>query len=396
MDGRELPRPPRRVPAGTGALTQLQTSTPRTPEPPPRQPWMFGRILAGFLVLLLIVAGGATAGWFVRAQSLKIDTPQVLESVGPSVVRVLATTCEGTGEASGVLTANGTVLTAASAVKQPLSIVIVTPDNRIRRANLLGSSADGVAVLRLIGRLDNAPVPLAVTDPDPNAERALIGYTAGGKQSIQSIGTTEHPRALSEIMNAAKLGGPVVDKAGQVVGLVVGDTVPASTIVGVDKLRGYVVPNATGITADADRVCARSRGPQTGIVPELQVASTPLAVDAQKLLGTYLTLENRHDFEGLQALYSKRLAKTLTVDRDRESHQTSYFFGGKLVEVTRSGVDGANARMTFTALFSPNAKGSGGRPCNRLDLRYRLIRESGKLVIDQASSMVPAQSCDTD
>jgi hypothetical protein len=231
MDGRELPRPPRRVPAGAGSLTQLQTSTPRTPEPP-RQPWIFGRILAGFLILLLIVAGGATAGWFVRAQSLKIDTPQVLESVG--------------------------------------------------------------------------------------------------------------------------------------------------------------------ITAEADRVCARSRGPQTGIVPELQVASTPLAVDAQKLLGTYLTLENRHDFEGLQALYSKRLAKTLTVDRDRESHQTSYFFGGKLVEVTRSGVDGANARMTFTVLFSPNAKGSGGRPCNRLDLRYRLIRERGKLVIDQATSMVPAQSCDTD
>ncbi len=396
MDGRELPRPPRRVPGNAGSLTQLQTGTPRTPAPPPRQPWIFGRILAGFLILLLIVAGGATAGWFVRAQSLKIDTAQVLESVGPSVVRVLATTCEGTGEASGVLTANGTVLTAASAVKQPLSIVIVTPDNRIRRANLLGSSADGVAVLRLIGRLDNAPVPLAVTDPDPNAEQALIGYTAGGKQSIQSIGTTEHPRALSEIMNAAKLGGPVVDKAGQVVGLVVGDTVPASTIVGVDKLRGYVVPNASGITADADRTCARSRGPQTGIVPELQVASTPLAVDAQKLLGSYLTLENRHDFEGLQALYSKRLAKTLTVNRDRESHQTSYFFGGKLVEVTRSDVDGANARMTFTVLFSPNAKGSGGRPCNRLDLRYRLIRESGKLVIDQATSMVPAQSCDTD
>ena len=43
-------------------------------------------------------------------------------------------------------------------------------------------------------------------------------------------------------MNAEKLGGPVVDKAGQVVGIVVGDTVPAATIVGVDKLRGYVVP----------------------------------------------------------------------------------------------------------------------------------------------------------
>ena len=53
MEDGELPRPPRRVPAGAGTLTQLQTTTPRAPEPPPRQPWIFGRILAGFLVVLL-------------------------------------------------------------------------------------------------------------------------------------------------------------------------------------------------------------------------------------------------------------------------------------------------------------------------------------------------------
>jgi len=396
MDGRELPRPPRRIPAGAGTLTQLQTSTPRAPEPAPRQPWIFGRFLAGFLVVLLIVAGGATAGWWIRSQSLRIDTDRVLESVGHGVVRVLATTCEGSGEASGVLTTDGTIITAASAVKQPLSIVIVTPDGRIRRANLLGSSADGVAVLRMIGRLDDAPVPLATTDPDPKAERALIGYTAAGKQTVNSVGTTEQPKPLSTVMNAAKLGGPVVDKAGQMVGIVVGDTVPASTIVGADRLRGYVVPNATGITPEPGGTCDRSRGPQAGIVPELQVANTALAVEAQKLLGTYMTLENRHDFEGIQALYSQRLAKTLTVDRDRNSHQTSYLFGGKLTEVTRYGVDGANARITFIALFSPNANRADGQTCNRLDLRYRLIRQGGKLVIDQAATMVPAQPCDND
>ncbi|MEV5962139.1 serine protease [Kribbella sp. NPDC051952] len=395
MDGRELPRPPRRIPAGAGTLTQLQTSTPRTPAPPPRQPWIFGRILAGFLVLLLIVAGGATAGWWVRSQSLKVNTEQVLESIGGSVVRVLATTCEGTGEATGVLLDNGRILTAASAVKQPLSIVIVTPDNRIRRANQLGSTADGVAVLTMIGRLDETPVPLAVTDPDPKAERALIGYTQAGKQTIQSVGTTEQPRALGTVMNPAKLGGPVVDKAGQVVGLVVGDTVPASTIVGVDKLRGYIATGSTDITPEAGGTCEQSRGPQAAIVPELQVAGTPLAGEVQRLLGNYLTLENQRDFRALQAVYSQRLAKTITVTRDQSSHQTSYFFGAKITEVTRAGVDGANARMTFTALFSPNAKGAQGLACNRLDLRYRLVREGGKLVMDQASSMGQA-SCDTD
>jgi hypothetical protein len=395
-DGRQTPpRPPRRIPEGAGSITQLQISTPRSPEPPPRQPWVYGRFLAGFLVLLLIVAGGATAGWWIRSQSLKLDTSAVLDSVGHSVVRVLATTCGGSGEASGVLLANGLILTAASAVEQSLSIVIVTPDNRIRRANPLGRSADGVGVLAMIGRLDDAPLELAATDPDPKAERGLIGYTAAGRQTIQPVGSAADPRALSEVMNAAKLGGPIVDKRGQVVGLVTGDTVQASTIVDVGKLRGYVVPKSTGLTPEPGGTCERSRGPQTPIVPELQVANTPLAVEAQTVLGSYLSLENRHDFAALQAVYSQRLAKTITPTKDAQNHETSYFFGAKINEVSRNGVDGANARMTFTVLFSPNATGAKGLSCNRLDLRYRLVRQGGKLVIDQTVLMAQA-SCDTD
>ncbi|MEI8412398.1 MULTISPECIES: S1 family peptidase [unclassified Kribbella] len=394
-DGRQLPRPPRRVPAGAATLTQLQTSTPRPPEPPPRQPWIFGRFLAGFVVFLLIVAAGATAGWFLRDQNLRIDTEQVLDSTGHAVVRVLATTCAGTGEASGVLTDGGRILTAGSAVEQPLSIIVVTPDNRIRRANLLGTSADGVAVLHLIGQLDVTPLPLAVSDPDPKAERALIGYTAAGKQAIQSVGTAEQPTALSTIMNAAKLGGPVVDKAGQVVGVVVGDTVPASTIIGVDKLREYVAPRSAGITA-RDGTCTQSRGPQSAIVPDLQVASTPLAAEAHRLLGNYLTLENQRDFTALQGLYSKQLKKTLTVARDSRSHQTSYLFGAKLTEVSPDGDGGAYARTTYNALFSPIASGADGQSCNRLDVRYRMVRQGGKLVIDQAKQMADPVSCDSE
>ena len=65
----------------------------------------------------------------------------------------------------------------------------MTPDGRVRRANLLGTSADGVAVLRLIGRLDGEPVPLAPPSPDPKAERALIGYTAAGEHvTSRSVG----------------------------------------------------------------------------------------------------------------------------------------------------------------------------------------------------------------
>ncbi|MFF0342162.1 trypsin-like peptidase domain-containing protein [Kribbella sp. NPDC004875] len=393
-DGRNtLPRPPRRVPAGAGSLTQLETpSRPKSGGPAPRRPWIFGRVLAGLVVLLVVVAGGAGAGWYVRAQTVRIDTAEVLKSVGPSVVRVLATTCEGTGEASGVLIDNGRVLTATSAVKLPRGIVIVLPDGRMRRANLLATSTDGVAVLQSIGVSGNA-VQLAPADPGPKAERALVGYTSAAKQVINPIGPAADPTALSAYMNAAKLGGPVVDKAGQVVGVVVGDTVQDSTIVGLDKLRGYAAPTSTGMTVAPSGTCELSKGPQAAIAPKLQVAGTPLAVEVRGLLGNYVTLENQKDFSGLQSVYSKKLARSLTEERDRTSHRTTYFFDPRLTDVSP---DGSYARMSYNVLFASNEDGSGGRSCSRMDVRYQLVREGGKLVMDSATAASAAVSCETD
>ncbi|WP_329479788.1 serine protease [Kribbella sp. NBC_01484] len=405
-----MPRPPRRIPTGTEAHTQLETSTPSDPQPPPRPPWIFGRILAGFIVLLIIVAGGVAAGWWIRSQSARVATPEVigttspeitdvvgrhvLKTAGPAVVRVLGTTCAGTGEGSGALIDGETILTAASAIRQPLSIVIVTPDYRIRRANLLGTSADGVAVLRMVGRLGNT-LPLAGTGPDPKADRVLVGYTASAKETMQSIGSIAKPVVLSTVMNTAELGGPVLDKSGQVIGVVVGDNVKNSRIVGVDKLRGYVARGSTAITAELGS-CRRSRGPQSPVVPELQVASTPLAAEAQRLLAGYFTLQNRHDFQAVQSLYSEKLARSLDVERDSKGHQTSYFFIPKVTDVTPTETDGAAARVSLNVLFSPRAKGAEGEACRRLDYKYDLVREGGKLVIDDVDPMSPMRGCDAE
>lgn len=393
MDGREQPRPPRRVPAGAGTLTQMET--PRRPahpsEPQPRRPWIFGRVLAGFVVLLVIVAGGAGAGWYIRQQTLRIDTAAVLASAGPAVVRVFATTCAGTGEASGVLIDNGRILTATSAVDQPKSIVVMAPDGRIRRANLLATSADGVAILQSIG-FDESPLRLPKADPDPNAERALVGYTAAGKQVVNAVGSEADPEALSQFMNAAKLGGPVVSKSGELVGLVTGDTVQASTIVALSKLRGYVAQAPSGVTVGTLGDCAQSRGPQGAIAPELQVAGTPLAQEARQLLAGYLTLENQQDFAALQALYSPRYAKGMTEAVDRNKHQTTYFFNPRITDLAP---DGSSVRMAYNVMYSPEARGAGGQNCSRLDTRFSLVRSRGKLVIDATKALGGSPACDT-
>jgi hypothetical protein len=340
----------------------------------------------------VIVAGGAGAGWYVRQQTLRIDTAAALEAAGPAVVRVLATTCGSSGEASGVLIDNGRILTAASAVEKPTSIVVMTPDGRIRRANLLGTSADGVAVLQSIG-FDGEPLRLAATDPDPKAERALIGYTAAGKRVVNGIGSAAEPEALSQFMNAAKLGGPVVDRSGDLVGLVTGDTVQASTVVPLTKLREYVAQAPSGLTVGTPGDCPESRGPQSPIAPVLQVAGTPLAKEVQRVLANYLTLQNQHDFGKVRAFYSPRFAGRLTEEQDRSKHLTSYFFSPKLTDLAP---DGSSARMAYNVMYAPTASGAGGQNCTRLDTTFYLVRSRGQLVIDRTAKASEPVACDTD
>jgi hypothetical protein len=98
----------------------------------------------------------------------------------------------------------------------------------------------------------------------------------------------------------------------------------------------------------------------------------------------------------VQPLYSKQLARTLTVKKDRGGHQTSYFFDAKVTEVRPYAGDGAFARVSLNVLFSPVAKGAAGRNCNHLDYGYELVRRSGKLVINDWDELTtPTQACDT-
>ncbi|WP_328326549.1 serine protease [Kribbella sp. NBC_00382] len=392
---RELPKPPRRVPSGVlTPLTSIEAPPPRRPAvttQPPLPPRFRPRFVVPLVVFVLVL--GAGAGWLIRQDSLTLNAAGVLETAGPSVVKILATTCEGTGIATGVLLDDGLVLTAASAIKKPMAVALVTSTGDVRRANVLGSSADGVAVLRMIGQLPNPAAELASKEPPASADRAVVGFIANGSQTIQPLGTAKSPTPLASVLNATKLGGPALDGSGRVIGLITGDTVQTATIVPAAKLRQYAGTGQPGITPEPGGTCVRSRGPQAAIVPELTVANTPLAGEVQTLIGAFMTTTNRHDFVGLRALYSTRLAKNLTEEEDRQHHQTSYLFGPRIIEVTQVG-ETVNARVTYSVLFSPNSAGALGQTCNRLDNRYQLVREKGRLLVDRAVAVRDPQPCD--
>lgn len=407
-DGRrELPKPPRRIPSWAtadeevtaGSRTTIQPRYAPSPESgrPPRTPRGPG-ILAIIPLVIIVLVVGVGAGWLLRSQGrspgdLSLDTDTVLRATGPSVVRVLASTCAGTGEATGVLFDDGKVLTAASAIRQPVAVAIVTADGRIRRTTVVGTSADGVAVLQVPGRFDSSIATLASEAPDTKAERAIIAFDQAGKQSIQHAGTTQEPRALPEFLDPASLGAPVLNRNGQVIGLVTGNTVASGKLIGLDEVRRYA-GSTPGVTAEPTGTCL-AHGPRTAVQALLDVAASPLAIETQRLFTSYFKALNQHDFLAMQDTYTREFAADSTEADFDKQHGTSYAFGPVITEVGGTGDPKATARLTFTVLFSPESTGAKGTTCSRLDLRYKLVREQGRLRIDSATSVASNQSCDT-
>ncbi|ADB33901.1 hypothetical protein Kfla_4885 [Kribbella flavida DSM 17836] len=406
---RELPRPPRRVPSwaaehdggpsrATGPQTAIQPR-PRMPvarrdgAAPGGPPKLRIRFLVPLIVFVLVL--GAGAGWLVRAQSLSLDAGEVLDTVGPSLVQVLATTCDGTGQATGVLLPDGIVLTAASAIRKPVSVGLLTRDGKVRRADVLGVNPNGIAVLRMAGRRDKPTATLAPELPDPSADRALVSYQLSGEQAVAQAGTADEPRKLTEIVDGGALGAPLLDNRGRVIGLVTGDTVATGKVIGLEELRGFAGPDPA-LVPEPIGTC-QARGPQSPVEPDLAVANTPLAGEVQRTLAEYLDTLNQHDFAAMQATYSDRVERLNTPGGDAKKHGTSYAFGAVITAVTATGGGSdADARMTFTVLFSPTSAGANGKTCGQLEILYHLVREQQRLRIDGAKTLANRPGCDTD
>lgn len=276
------PRPPRRIPAsavGEHQRTWIQPALRFDPEPSPspappaaprRHPF---RLLIPVLVILL--GAGAGAAWMIRVEQSKLDPAKVLAQTGPAVVRVLASTCGGTGQAAGVRLGDNLVLTAASAVRGPVSVGVETTTGQVRRATVLGVSAvDGIAVLRVVGVLQGGIATPAPDEPDPGHERAILGYTADGTQTVQPAGPSESAKPLTQLIGEASLGAPLLDNQGRVVGLVTGDTVAGGKVVPLDRLRSYLGEQPP-VSDEPMGQCEEARGPQTPQTPVLTTARTP-------------------------------------------------------------------------------------------------------------------------
>lgn len=153
----------------------------------------------------------------------------------PSVLRIEGRACEGIGTGSGYATTNDLIVTNAHVVAGMRYPFVETSNGQRHAATIahFDSSLD-IAVLH-VSDLQAAPLQFATTDPAVGTEAVVLGYPGGGAFTFTPARVLEHFTAISgdiygenEIRRSVfalhadvqpgNSGGPVLNRAGQVIG----------------------------------------------------------------------------------------------------------------------------------------------------------------------------------
>ena len=309
----QRPRPPRRVPPGAGGTVIEAPAEHGAAQAPARRPPRAWYLLP---LVLALIAAGAGAGWLVREQQESAANPapslspsptatiDLLAKVRPSVVQVLATTCQGTGQAAGIVLGPDLVLTAAAAVAGQVSTAVrlddKSPDGAVRTAQVDGVSADGLALLRVATGLGGVPATAA---PAGAAPSALIRYDGLGRQVIDQLTGDSLTEQLRQVGGLGPLGAPAFDPQGRVTGIVTGHDTTDARLIGADTFDRFRGSSPSLIASPAGE-CDSPSGPRGQLTPALVASPTELAKQVQVTMATFLNAINRHEFQVARSLYA--------------------------------------------------------------------------------------------
>jgi hypothetical protein len=384
-----LPRPPRRVPPGAESgvpqtvLEARQSAVRRTARGP--RAWYL------LPVAIAVIAAGAGVGWAVHERgdilgTGRLDLDEIRKHQGKAVVQVHASSCSGTGLATGLLVGNDNVVTPASAIRGPVSVAIETADGRVRPATVLGvDRVTGLAQLQVLGDpLGIEPLRIAAQTPSDGLDVAVIGFD-GDTQTAEPHAITQPStgadlNGVTGLLPASAAGSAVLDRTGQAIGIVSQPDPAGTRAVGASVLREFAA-NSRNLSVDRPR-CSQAKGPQTPLVPALDGPNGSLAKEVQELLGTFLSAINRHDAQAVLDASSGGLAER-SISELEDQYRYEADFNAVIHSVRQDG-DGAQADMTFTTLQA--VKSQIPNRCVQYAVRYFLVRTDGKLRVDGVTS----------
>ena len=337
----------------------------------------------------------------------------MLEKVRRSVVRLNTVECAGDPYmGSGFVVGKNLVMTAAHVVDGVRDVSVRTENGDITTAEIVALDlSEDAALVRTDEALPGAPMVLEEEPLRQGAELAALGYPLqatsvkiargiiSGLNDSVDYGdfTVDNVFTTDAATNPGNSGGPVVNREGQVIGLVSGgrnwtdDTENRNPVQGVN----YMVP-VTELAPRLDRWKARSAAEPTecdeeGAAPadedvKLQVTVDSRHADASDIaqsLFLHGSGINQGSYESAWTMFTRAMQGRMGgLDQWQRNLKSSYWTDLTVTEVERSG-DRAVAAVALTTEQEAE-DGPANQTCSRWRFHYRMRLIDGVWLVDRA------------
>lgn len=341
----------------------------------------------------------------------RLEWDEVFRQLGPGVVRISTATCDDeSGMGSGFAISDRVVVTAAHVVSRARIMTVQTNSGVSAEAEPVGIVENmDVAVLRLNRSLDLPPLRLAEAVPDRGSELAVLGYplwtydlriadgiVTGLPEPVEyEDQVVDRLFTVNAATNRGNSGGPVVDRKGQVIGLVSGsqnwdDDVPVQGV-------NFVVPvedvqlvvdewqHQTTSLADAcvgEELSDGTRGSDHGLDVVSQDDSK-LAIAVAQVLHTHGAAINRGVYDVAFALFTPDQQERLGGLHEWEDGVAASFW--REIEVMEASLNDDESSATALVTLRTEQPPTGQvTDCSLWTIEYQFSIVDGQPLIDKA------------
>jgi hypothetical protein len=316
------------------------------------------------------------------------DYPAVLGRVRSGTVRVLASTCSGTGIGTGFLLDGRTVLTALPTIARAVSVVVVVGGRPVPAVVQSESPKIGYASLRLSRAVPGHQFDAKPVTGQVGATLAVIGVEAERRGPtlrtavVESTGETASGNqvslggliGLSGTADPGLSGAPLVNGEGRVAGMIV-------TPEGEGRLKA--IPSELLFTLDGGDdpdpgSCGKPLGPQ---IPTTIRGVAPAAV--KTTLRRYFGGINQGDFDKVYAAVEPGVLRGSRSDVEK-GFRSTYDFNIRI-----RAAQGPNAWVTFDSIFATGRGPERKLTCARWSRVFIFNETGGRTRISRVENRGP-------
>ena len=339
--------------------------------------------------------------------------PAMTKRAAPAVVRIDVLTCDARWMGSGFVVGDHLVMTA-NHVAAGASAITVQTSTGVTRARVVGlDPATDSALLRTDGALTDQALELRTETPALGESLAVLGYplstyelrftegaVSGLHEPVSYDGGPEIDAMVTDsAINGGNSGGPALDAAGRVVGLVSGQllwVVGASADPAPAQGQGYLIPAADLATnlarwrAAPDQPLETCGDPYDSAGAERSIkvdisSDDPAASDIARSLLVHGEAINTGNYDAAWQVFTSRMQRRLgAVDAWSPGLDTSYWKGISIQKVT--GSDPAKVARTVLVTEQDGSRGHDGQTCSVWVIDYGVTLADGGWLIDSAKT----------